>query len=532
MAIVDVFALLFEADASKLKRGLGDADKAAERTKGNLSKVDDKAKLLGDKIKRLAKQAVGIAIGGMALRSLVSMTEETVKQNVELGKMAKNIGISVESLQKWQGIFESAGSGAESLNGVFQKLREKGIKDVEGRLLKLSDQMSRMGKGQRDATGKAWGLDQAAIDMLSQGRQKVTELLEAEGKLGLATQGQVEESKKLAEQQRKTGKVFDDLKRQVLVLLLPGINKALELLRKLFEFIGEHKTFAAVMFIGAAAAITASYIPAVIAAGNATKLLGKALKGTGIALVLFIIAALVEDIISWINGGPSLLKDIWEWFKSILKSVKDWLLSFKPIRKAVDLIKLAWEALKKKADEFGKKVKSLYNRYIKPFIDIFKNCFSGLFKLITGDIDGAIEDFKKMGDSIWECLSNVFGDLGKYVTDTFSGIFNWIGNKLSEMWASVKEFFGFGDDKGNAALQQNLANGQQILAQAGTPLAAQTGGVIAAGKGGPTQNNVDVGGITVNAPSNDPQAIVKAVGDGMHNEMKKAVSSFDNGVRK
>ncbi|MDR1367911.1 MAG: hypothetical protein LBJ76_04245 [Candidatus Accumulibacter sp.] len=560
MAVLDTFLILFEADSSKLKKGLDNAEDSAKKTQSTFAKVDDKAKMLGTKFKSLISNAAKLAIGTIALSSFKALTEESIRQNVELGKQADNLRVNVERLQQWQGAFASVGSSAESINGLFAKIGQT-TRDPEARIFSIADRMKNMSEYGRQRLGKTLGLDADAIRLMSQGSGKIKELMEREKELGIVTKEEIEASKKAAEQMRVASRLMGDMRNRLAMGLLPAFNWVIGALQKFIRFIREHGPFAKAFFVGLAVGITAMYLPALMKAIAATA--GWLAPFLAIGAAATAIALIFDDIITYFQGGDSVIGRLAErfpWIHEVMERIRVVVMTvvdlFKGLGEIVmsvgsKIVEIAPELL----DGFMNAIDTIYDAfvdlfdgYIKPMFEMlmgFVNLFGAIF---TGDIDGIV---------------NAFGNIEKAAKK----IFGFMLEKLQKIGGFVKRIFGIGDDSEekpsndgenvpgggekltNEDYSQMLATGgipeplqveqaaekgRQMLAEAnGTPLSARTEGVNAANMsaGNQTSNStVNIAEVTVQTQATDADGIAKGINQGLQNELKGATAQFDNGV--
>ena len=87
-------------------------------------------------------------------------------------------------------------------------------------------------------------------------------------------------------------------------------------MEKVVAFLRDNAVFVSGFFVGAAAAITKYYMPAIIKAAIATAIAVKPflLIGAVVTAVGVAIGLLVDDIIAFANGAPSIIGGIRDWF--------------------------------------------------------------------------------------------------------------------------------------------------------------------------------------------------------------------------
>lgn len=59
---------------------------------------------------------------------------------------------------------------------------------------------------------------------------------------------------------------------------------------------------------------------------------------------------------------------------------------------------------------------------IEPFVSFIANLFQGLFALLAGDTDGAIESFKNAWSSFKDFISNMFSAIMSLLDGLFGGL--------------------------------------------------------------------------------------------------------------
>ncbi|MDR2093029.1 MAG: hypothetical protein LBP58_06920 [Azoarcus sp.] len=515
MAIIDIFYYLFEADARKLKAALKDATRQSQEAGKALSDVDRRAIQLGSSIKDFLSNLARLYIGTAAISSFKAVTEEVAAQNVELDRQARAIGMNVERFQQWKGAFESVGSSGEAFTGLFQRLRTM-TRDPEAAINRIAQSMHRMSDTQRRMYGRHLGIDQATIDLLAKGKKGIDELMAKEKALGIATKADIEQSKKFAVALRDLKRLFDDIKQKTVSAVMPAFQSMLEGMQKFIGFMREHQPFVAAFFIGMAAVITTMYLPAVIKAVAATFMWLAPFLAIGAAVA--VIALIVDDIITYFQGGDSMLGR--------------WAKKFPTLEKALQGIKTFLAAIGELFDQnvipaaeaFGEIVSGVLDWIKEKFVSLFEVAvlpFKALMKLgeifadlITGRIDGVRAAFA----SLWEYVKGIIG---------------WIDEKLEAAANAIVGIFGGGDDEEvtveKTTLEKNMAAGQAIVGQAANPALAAQG---APGRGGNVHNekNVQIGAVTVNTQATDAAGIARDLDSALSHQLRGAQEQFDNGV--
>lgn len=350
--LLDTFLILFESDASEVKKGAEEAEGAVDDLEDSLEGADDTATELGASFGEMAKQA------GLALLALVSISAaregliNTAASVDALGKFSNRLGVSVEDVDAWGGAVESAGGTAEgfraSIDSLNEKLVETAIKgtgelipffaqmgiaitDANGRarstldiLPQLSDAFQNLNRQESAAIGRKLGLDNATILLLQDGRVKLDALIERQRDLGVVTKEQAILAAQFNDQLGFMGRAFDTVGRLIAIELLPFLTKFIGMVTEAVIFLKNNKAFAVSFFGAIAAVITALLIPALAKALLLiAPFLGIAAAVAGIAAA-FALAA--DDIYNFVQGNDSAIGEVlkkWELFKTKIGEIFD-----------------------------------------------------------------------------------------------------------------------------------------------------------------------------------------------------------------
>jgi hypothetical protein len=100
-SILETFYFLFDADASKLKKGVEEAEKKTEGLEDKLQDTDAAATRVGGSMLKLAT-SVGAAIGGfVAFASIKATIHETAMAIDDLADASAALDLRVEDLHAW-----------------------------------------------------------------------------------------------------------------------------------------------------------------------------------------------------------------------------------------------------------------------------------------------------------------------------------------------------------------------------------------------------------------------------------------------
>ncbi|MDR0736819.1 MAG: hypothetical protein LBF51_08355 [Zoogloeaceae bacterium] len=529
MAVLDAFYFLFEADARKLEQGLEDAERTAEKTKEKISGVDKKAQEMGKTLKSTLSNLARLYLGAKAIATFREATLETIRQNVELGKQAAQLRVNVEALQAWHGAFASAGSSAETINGLFARMGQR-TRDPEARIMRIADRMKQMGEYGQRRFGKMLGLDAEAIALMSQGSAKIEELLKKERELGVVTAAEIEASKKVNEEMRVAIRLFQDLKNRVTIAVLPAVKWLTQGFQQFIRFLREHQPFVKAFVIGIAAGITALFLPAVIKAIAVTSLW--LLPFLKIAAAAAALALIIDDIVVYMRGGDSMLGRWAEKFPAVkrfaegLRNVIDALL---PILKRIgDFIGGLFMGALSMAGTVLEGWGLILAEVVLPWFHNLLDSVDAFFALFKGNTRLLMAQWEKF----CELIKNIFGfaiEIGKAV----GGLMGIGGG--SEVFEGGKSAPVNRAKATNPALANNILKGRQIVSQAGkTPLVHRAPGVAATAAQNRTAinktNTVNIQAVNVQTQATDAEGISKGINQGLEKQLSGALNQFDDGV--
>jgi len=494
--IIDSLAIELGMDSSSFEKGMKDVlagmkktSDAADRTAKDLEANGKKAAEFFGEIKR---QVVGLFAVFTAGKGLSSFVSDIVSSDAAVGRLAKNLGMSTETLSEWEGVAERAGGSAQGMASTLQNMTKQmqniaitgtpGVQVLQSlamsginiskyfdkattsseRLLMASDAFSHMDPARAQALGAGMGYDEGTINVLMQGRQAVMALLEEQKKIGATNEDDAKSAQALQAAWRALGQASTDLGRKILTSLSPYIQQLSAALLKLAEWAATHRPMVEAMFIGLAAAVTAFSI--VLAAPVA----GMAALAAGIGVAIAAIAVLYDDWKSWVSGGQSAFSGFWEFFADKWNSVSG-------------VVMPVFESLKALFMDWVNGVRDMLNL---------------VFQLFTGN-----------GDDIRKAWNALTGDLGKYFTDfvglirnmgpailaafktAWGAAFNWVRGRAKALWDAIT-------GKGGADSEAPSTSGTvapQAAATAATPGANTSALASLIGRGEGGYNSVNLG---------------------------------------
>lgn len=403
MNLLDSFFILFESDSSKLDKGLTESEKKAKALAAKVGDVDVAAEKMGTS---LGKAIAGLAGAALATLSLATMTREVMQATEaadKLNESTERLGLNIETVSAWGDLVKKNGGSVEGFIGSIEGLnmqlaqievtgksraapflKELGIdldlaankgKNAMHFLPQIADAFSKMDKQKSVALGRRLGFDQATIMTLQAGRREVEALLAKEIELGVVTKKQGEIADAFGDQMDDTKHAFRSVWLGVSEYVIPPLTWMLEKFQDVAVFLRKHSDFIVGLMIVIGTAITTYALPplfsmasAVVVAFAPFILAGALVTAVGVALAL-----LYEDIVTFIDGGDSMIGAI----------VNRWPI----IGEVVQGIVGAFEDLFGVAVALGNFMVSLWDNPKQAFADFLAFVLNGI-KAIVGAIPG------------------------------------------------------------------------------------------------------------------------------------------------
>lgn len=555
MTILDTFFILFDSDASKLDKGLGESEKKAEGLIDKLKGVDKEGAKAGAGLFELTTRAAGLLGIGMSIGALVAGVKATAAAYDELGKLATRFRDTAEAIDEYRdaagllGISEETSVGAlKSLDTAIQDtflgmgrakkvFEEMGITvtDANGKIKpttavmgELAEKMKGMERGTQIRVMERLGLDPAMLKLFN---SDFANLQKRMAEVDKASGFNLEQAVKRAAEYTKASKgltlevntlkmYLEKLTEGFKVAAMPYFTKAMEVatkyVRMFVDYLLKHSKFVEGFVIAIGGAILYFLVPAAIKGALAVwaMIAPFALIGLAAVAVAAAFALLYDDIMNFIEGGDSMIGHIvarWPIVGEILKALGAEFVFLWDTAKAV------WNFLVGMFDDPAaafEQFKSDMSAGVEKLIDTFP----GLREVI-----GTITDaFTSAADTITGVWGAIVAAIQAAIAVVMDGI-----NTVVSAFNKAKSFLGFGGGEGSA----DIAAGKSALgAASSTGLASQTSNSINNTKGGNKTTQVTVGKVEVKTAATDAEGISKAIGGSMQSQMRQAASNFDDGV--
>lgn len=249
--VIDSFVVELGLDPTKFTQGQQQAFNAAKRLEDqqlavakNVEHGSDRAAQAIGGIRTQALQMLAVFTGG---RGLVNFATELTHVNAGLGRLERNIGVSVSTINAWQGAARLFGGDAKQMAQSFQNISDafagwkigvenpliadlRAISTAGGTVIDVNKGVEQSFKDlaanlkaihDRDPAtagllGRRVGLDPALHDLLIRGPEAIEKVLEYMRKLGVATNTQTDAFGELEKRISQMGLKAESLGRKLL----------------------------------------------------------------------------------------------------------------------------------------------------------------------------------------------------------------------------------------------------------------------------------------------------------------------------
>ncbi|EBJ8771705.1 hypothetical protein GXG73_08130 [Salmonella enterica] len=493
-----------------------------------------------------------------------------------LGEMTKRVG---EFVSTGEG---EAKDVAERLGLQFKDMNGQ-VKNSDVIFRELADKLHGMSQAEKFSVLDKMGIDRSMVQLLSMTGEEISSLQNKAEALGVVTKDQADQFAAYNDSLTTLGKGFDGIKFQVAVGFVPVLKDLVDgftdfliankdLIKNGLAHLGE--IIFSVMgmirrFLPIIGLITTGFVAWKIAAIGLRTVLATIFSPVVLITAAIVAVVLViDDLLTAMEGGQSVIADFFKDNRGIdivpaLKEAKASLMAFinyaigvfKPLADAIaSMFRMVWhlitgaftgdfqDAMKDAQNVFdsliafitgafgvvGDAIKYVFGDAGAFVVDVFttaientKLMFSALWKLVTGDFEGAWGDVVKIFDNGVELMKkpftafidwakNIFAGLGEYIS-------NIISNAASNAWNATKSFFGFGEDEQQLVVS---GGGNGGMSPDGIPYGMNAAVGIAGG--GVTSNSSVSQQNTIHINTSDPVVAGNAAADSLQQNMKDA----------
>lgn len=212
--------------------------------------------------------------------------------------------------------------------------------------------------------------------------------------------------------------------------LAPELRTAINILHDFSDWTRDNEHNIVRFLRAVAIVVTAAIIPAFVKWG----LVLLANPITWIVLALLALVLVLDDLMTYIHGGNSLLAGFWSRFgsgKEVAEKLSRALESLKRI--AVAAFKLAFAAAKAFFTYFGDT--------IGPIADIFENTIKLIASLLEGDFAGALDAAINIAEAFKSYFLTLFSGLGRLIVDLLAAAMENVGDFFAEFFQGLIDDF-------------------------------------------------------------------------------------------
>ncbi|EDW9823564.1 hypothetical protein OQO23_004138 [Salmonella enterica] len=584
MSVLDTFLILFESDASDVKKGTDEANKSAETLDKTLDKIGITTDGITSSFSGLATVALGSMAAFMSLGGIISGTIDKAEEIDALARSAQSLNMPVEDLDAWGKAAERAGGDADGMRDSLTDLAEKmgeassdaksgaaksfqelgiALKNSDGStknaaqgMLDLADSVSTLSREQAIFRIKELGVtDNRTVDLILKGRGAIEDMIKTQKAFGVVTKQDAETAQKFKMELDSTKSMFNSLATQAGVSIMPLLTDFLKIVEKTVQFLNQHKDSIKTFFIVGGTAIAAYYTPAMLAAAKATLLATWPIIAIAAAVAAF--ALILDDFNNYLNGNASVIGELSQEYPVLAEALKGVGAAFKIIWDLCTIVaKFLWDCFTnpdQAIDNMTKSLSELWNWFVKFFgIDKLTQKFVAGFESMKQSVIGIWDSVVSYITNAWNKVTGILPDSVKSMlgigTDDATDAPAREQKKNTRRHDGVSTNASPDDDSGGkqSVVSMGLANSDEIkqlqrkaqneiAAASSSPIASQTSNsVVNQTQNQPQQvtknNQFTVESIQVNTQATDAEGIAAGIGDGLSGYFNQAVNEFDDGI--
>lgn len=503
------------------KERLEALDAAAKRLGVSLKDAADTGALSFERLKGTLTKVLGV-IGGVAF--IKSQFAEFTEAALEVDIASKALGMDIKEFQGWQNAAEKVGLETRDMVQLFGDVSDrmydavlhdsgpfkdavddigislKGVKEgatsSADMLLQFARAVEKMPKDKAHGLLTQYSFDPESIKLIMMGEKELEKLIKTGKEKVRFDKQDIENAKKQKEAQQRLKNAWEAISALFSSIVSPAITLLTELLGDLLGWVKENKQFVILFFTALAGVITTLMLPALTA--MATAAWAAIAPFIPLIAVIGAIALVVDDLITYINGGESALSGLWAMFGT--------------------------------GDEIGARFKAIWEG-IKSILGGVWDALSGVAKLfnsiLTLDGKGVIEALK----TIWGGISRI--------NDGLVEMLNWVAQKLYNLLPDwIKDWLG-GDESsrpeetkaeakpGGVADSMRVADARpSILPPQVRAGDARPGSVSNVNNSRQMTSTTNVGEVKVYTQATDAEGMAEGVVSALRNQTAQADSAF------
>ena len=417
------------SDAAKRGgRGLDNLGSSARSAGKELEEAGNRGALSFENLKGTLTKVLGV-IGGVAF--IKSQFAEFTEAALEINTASKTLGMDIKEFQGWQNAAEKVGLETRDLvqlfgdvsdrmydavlhdSGPFKDAVEdigislKGVKEgatsSADMLLQFARAVEKMPKDKAHGLLTQYSFDPESIKLIMMGEKELEKLIKTGKEKARFDKRDIENAQKLREAQQRLNTAWRTISALFASTVSPAITFLTNLLGDLLGWVKENKQFVIVFFTALAGVITTLMLPALSA--MATAAWAAIAPFTPLIAGIGAIALVIDDLITYIQGGESAFGDFWKMF-----GTGD---------EIGARFKALWEGIKSILESVGAALKAV----AKFFILIFSLTGQGVVKAVEG---------------IWKGVTKLY--------DVLRSMLDWVAKKLYNLLPDwIKKWLG-GDE--------------------------------------------------------------------------------------
>jgi hypothetical protein len=370
--VIDELMIKLGLDGSGAKKGMKETENAV---KGSMKNITSTIETGFSSVTKIFTGFGAALAGAFSVGSAFNTWKE---QAAELGGVSRRLKMSMEDVQGWTGAIGKFGGSAQDFEGTLRGLngqlarmatigksrtgtllqslgidagevgRQRNALDVLQDLAGVIEQMS---PDESRGILQAIGLDPATIMLLQQGREGMKDLVRQKKEDAVYTQEDADAIKEYNIAMAGVKKGFMGIMSVLFRSVTPAFTKVAKYVGDFVKSLKKHQTAVKAFFVMVGLLVMRWLIPAFMQFAKA--LLTNPL--TWVILALAALAAVIEDLIVWLEGGDSALEKFWEELFGDREEAKK---TFKEIKESAEtFVKETIPQLK----ELGSEFKTLIN---------------------------------------------------------------------------------------------------------------------------------------------------------------------------
>lgn len=555
MSILDTFFILFDADTSKVDKGVKESEKGAQGLIETLQKTDAQAATLGDTFLTMAKKGAGLLGLGLSVTALARGVASTAAEYVALEKLAAQFRSTAEAIDEFQDAGQLLGLSNEDTTGGLKALEatmqdtmlglgrakkvyeELGLEvtDAGGKVKSTTDFMGELAgkfkeldRGTQIRVMERLGLNPALLKVFN---SDMIDLQKRMAAVDAAAGFSMEKALKRSAEYTKASKAallevktltlyLEKLKDVMLLNAAPvftlALEKATAVLKTFVEFVLRNQRFVEGVFIAIGSAILYFLVPAAVSGAVAmwAMIAPFLLAGAIVVAVAGAFALLYDDIMNFIDGNDSLIGQIMAGTSVAGAALRGLVEAFRWVldaaREVWAFMGLMWAEPGAAFDMFARNVAAGLDAMLTKFppLRFAAEAIAAVFKVAGIVIEGA--------------FNSVLAIVQFTVSAFLAG--------LNALRAGVDAFHSFFGAKTTTTGASIFAGQQQLADVSASPLSSVTSSSINNRRGGDRNTSVQIGSIPIQTQATDAAGISRAIGGALDSQMRQAASNYDDGV--